>query len=153
MIGRRFRGAAGPRPLLDRFDASAPAALEVLREQVGQQQTEIEHREQDVEAPAAGITDRRRARDSNDSADDPRHILHGSRPSDSADIKLATSTMANHERRIGQQRPLSRRRSVPLAHRGAIANPIGKKRVLASSPAPAASAVPPPEVKMVRAAN
>ena len=49
--------------------------------------------------------------------------------------------------------PLSSRRSGPPFIDGAIANPIGKKRVLASSPAPAANAVPPPEVKMLSAAN
>jgi hypothetical protein len=36
---------------------------------------------------------------------------------------------------------------------GAIANPIGRKRVLAKSAVPAASAIPPPEVKMLSAAN
>jgi len=49
--------------------------------------------------------------------------------------------------------PVSSRRSGPPFMEGAIANPIGKKRVLASSPVLAASAVPPPEVKMLSAAN
>src|SRR4030095_493090 len=49
--------------------------------------------------------------------------------------------------------PVSRRRSGPPFIEGAIANPIGRKRVLASSPVPAASTVPPPELNMLSAAN
>jgi hypothetical protein len=132
---------------------SAPAGFDVLREQIGQQQTEIEHRKQHVEPPAAGVTNRGSARDPNNSAAHPRHVLHRSSPRDSADIEPTTPAMAYNERRVGQQRPLSRRRSGPPLIEGASAKPIGKKRVLVSSPAPAANAVPPPDAKMLRAAN
>src|SRR4029450_9091809 len=49
--------------------------------------------------------------------------------------------------------PVSRRRSGPPFIEGAIANPIGRKRGLASSPVPAASAGRPPGLKRVSDAN
>ncbi len=64
MIGRRLRGRQERRPLLAAPACPEPlpfATSDTLGEEFGQQETEVEHRKQDIDPPAGRITDRRGA--------------------------------------------------------------------------------------------
>ncbi len=83
----------------------AASALKAFREQIGQQQAEVEDRKQDIEPPTGWVADRAGSDDSDNRAADPWQVLQRSGPGDRADIESTASTMTYDERGVGQQCP------------------------------------------------